>query len=85
MWIVVVVMVEVSSVDCGENRSAEKGKESEMRKGAEYRVGKEKVCVGTSSAMVGTEADEGMLQESLSARVCTAHVRNAMEGYPTMP
>ena len=39
MWIVVVVMVEVSSVDCGENRSAEKGKESEMRKEAEYRKG----------------------------------------------
>ena len=40
MWIVVVVMVEVSSVDCGENRSAEKGREEEMRKGAEYGVGK---------------------------------------------
>ena len=40
MWMVVVVVVAVSSVDCGENRSAEKGVASEMRNGAEYGAGK---------------------------------------------
>ena len=31
----VLVLVAVSSVDCGENRGAEKGKELELQKGAE--------------------------------------------------
>ena len=43
------------------------------------------MSVVASSAVLGTEADEGMLQESLSARVCTALVRTAMEGYTTVP
>ena len=29
------------------------------------------------------EADDDLLQESLSASVCTAHVHTAMGGYPT--
>ena len=60
-------------------------RDRDRRCGKERSIEKAKVCVGASSAMVGAEADEGMLQESLSARVCTARVRTAMEGYPTVP
>ena len=59
--------------------------EWDRRCGKERSIEKAKVCVGASSAMVGTEADEGMLQESLSARVCAARVRTAMEGNPDVP
>ena len=75
------VVVEVSGDGYGKNRGAEKGKESEIRKGAVCNEGMG--C--TSSAVQGMETDEDLLQESLSARVRTARVRTAMEGYPTVP
>ena len=50
-----------------------------MRKGEQCRGNK--VLVVTSSAVLETEADDSMLQESLSAAVCAAHVHTAMEGY----
>ena len=51
----------------------------------ELSVEKAKVSVVTSSAVLGTKADDGMLQRSLSASVCAARVRTAIEGYPTVP
>ena len=57
-------------------------RERNRRCGKERSVEKAKVYVGASSAVLGTKADDSMMQESLSAIACAARVRTAMEGYP---
>ena len=76
MVVVVVMLVVVRTV-------VRRGKGSEMRKGEGCRGNR--VLVVTSSAVLETEADDRMLQESLSAAVCAAHVHTAIEGYPAVP
>ena len=69
---------------CGESQC----KERERNLGVAERRGVQRKCrvfVMSSSALWGMEADESMLQESLSVRVCTARVCTAMEGCPTVP
>ena len=82
-WVVVVVVVALRSIGCGENRDAEKVRN--RRCGKERSVTRYGVFVETSSAVWEMEADEYLLQGSLSARVYTARVRTAMEGYPNVP
>ena len=77
------VVVALGRVGCGENRDAEKVRN--RRYGKERSVTRYEVFFETSSAVWEMEADEYLLQGSLSARVYTSRVRTAVEGYPDVP
>ena len=66
-------------------RTEVRRRERNQRCRKERSVEKAKVSVVASSAVLGTKADDSMLQESLSANVCAARVRTAMEGLPIVP